>query len=45
MAFSSLIAFPTALARSVLILKCSYEHHNMNEPAIVLGGAFVVDAV
>ena len=23
----------------------SYEHQNMNEPAIVLGGAFVVDAV
>jgi hypothetical protein len=21
----------------------SYEHHNINEPAILLGGAFVVD--
>jgi hypothetical protein len=24
---------------------CSYEHHNIEEPAIILGGAFVVDAV
>lgn len=23
---------------------CSYEHHNIEEPAILLGGAFVVEA-
>ena len=22
---------------------CSYEHHSIDEPAILLGGAFVVD--
>lgn len=25
--------------------RCSYEHHNIEEPAILLGGAFVVDVV
>lgn len=24
---------------------CSYEHHSIDEPAILLGGAFVVDAI
>lgn len=23
--------------------RCSYEHHRLEEPAILLGGAFVVD--
>lgn len=27
----------------MLILDSSYEHHNIDEPAILLGGAFVVD--
>jgi hypothetical protein len=29
----------------VLICDCSYEHHSIEEPAILLGGAFVVDVV
>jgi hypothetical protein len=28
-----------------LLTKGSYEHHNIDEPAILLGGAFVVEAV
>jgi probable phosphoglycerate mutase len=27
----------------MLILNSSYEHHSIDEPAILLGGAFVVD--
>jgi probable phosphoglycerate mutase len=26
-------------------VECSYEHHSIDEPAILLGGAFVVDVV
>ena len=29
----------------MLTTRHSYEHHNVEEPAILLGGAFVVDAV
>ena len=30
---------------SLLISWLSYEHHSVNEPAILLGGAFMVDLV
>lgn len=29
----------------VRLTEDSYEHHNINEPAILLGGAFIVDIV
>jgi len=28
-----------------LLTRYSYEHHSIDEPAILLGGAFVVEAV
>lgn len=27
------------------LTRCSYEHHSINEPAILLGGAFIVEIV
>lgn len=32
-------------ARDMLMFQCSYEHNNIEEPAILLGGAFVVEVV
>lgn len=31
--------------RTALLNYSSYEHHSIEEPAILLGGAFVVDVV
>jgi hypothetical protein len=29
----------------VMLMDCSYEHHSIDEPAILLGGGFMVDVV
>lgn len=36
---------PTFLLEAGGVGTLSYEHHNLEEPAILLGGGFMVDAV
>jgi hypothetical protein len=36
---------PTFLLEAGGVGTLSYEHHNLNEPAILLGGSFMVDVV
>jgi len=36
---------PTFLLEAGGVGTLSYEHHNINEPAILLGGAFIVDTL
>jgi probable phosphoglycerate mutase len=36
---------PTFLLEAGGVGTLSYEHHNLNEPAILLGGSFMVDMV
>ncbi len=41
----SLADGPTFLLEAGGVGTLSYEHHSLNEPAILLGGGFMVDAV